>query len=206
MRRCCGAPSSQGKLALENAAKRFAEIGMHAEAAQSLSERAKLSPNNPMIWNDLGVQYMAAGQPDHAHDAFLRAHKALPNYPLALYNLGRLAMERYGVEQARQTPSAALSSTFANEAIDYLRESLSQNPLLVQAHALLSGAYDAIGDTALARTHRQEASRLNPETSIPPKRTWLQKLPLLKKEPRQALGASLPFLSSSDNRSNNSTR
>jgi Flp pilus assembly protein TadD len=62
-------------------------MGMHAEAAEVLVERARLSPGNPMIWNDLGVEYMAAGQPDEATAAFTRAHKVFPQYPLPLYNL-----------------------------------------------------------------------------------------------------------------------
>ncbi len=81
MRECCGAASSPSKLKLERSARILAETGMHADAARALAERAKLSPHNPMIWNDLGVEYLAAGQPDAAYKAFVRAHKVFPDYP-----------------------------------------------------------------------------------------------------------------------------
>lgn len=80
MRRCCGAPSSQTKLELEASVRRLSEMGMHAEAAQVLSERARLSPQNPMVWNDLGVEYVAARQPEEARESFTRALRAVADY------------------------------------------------------------------------------------------------------------------------------
>ena len=93
-RQCCGKASSEKKLELERAAKRFSDFGMHAEAAEALEKRARLSPENPMIWNDLGVQRVAAGQVSDALIAFQRALEAFPEYPMALYNLGKLSFDR----------------------------------------------------------------------------------------------------------------
>lgn len=63
-------------------------MGMHAEAAQVLSERARLSPRNPMVWNDLGVEYVAAEQLEEARESFTRALRAVADYAPSLYNLG----------------------------------------------------------------------------------------------------------------------
>lgn len=196
MRRCCGVPSSQAKLNLERSARALAEAGMHAEAAQVLVERAKLSPHNPMIWNDLGVEYVAAGQSAEAHVAFQLAHKAFPEYALPLYNLGRLAMEACIEEQARQSPSLELTRRLATEAIHYLIESLMRDPLLGQTHCLLSSAYAVVGDETRSMRHAQEASRLSPEKGAEPKRTLVQSL-LLRKSRRPSARSALPYLLSS---------
>src|ERR1700743_2533433 len=92
---CCGAPSSEKKLELEKAARRFSAFGMHVEACEVLEQRASLSPENPLIWNDLGVQRAAAGQSSEAMIAFQRALEVFPEYPAALYNLGKLSFDRY---------------------------------------------------------------------------------------------------------------
>ena len=84
MRRCCGAPSSYRKLVLEASARRLSEMGMHAEAAQALSERARLSPLNPMVWNDLGVEHLASRRPKEAREAFTRALRAVTDYAPSL--------------------------------------------------------------------------------------------------------------------------
>ena len=193
MRRCCGARSSPAKLELERSARVFAEMGLHAEAAEALSERARLSPRNPMIWNDLGVQSMAAGKPDEAQRAFMQAHTVFPEYPPALYNLGRCAMERCAAEQMKETPSLRLVQQLAGEAIGYLHESLVRDPMLYQAHALLADAYAVMGDAGRATAHREEASRMDPEVLG----QVLERLPLLKRERKGSAGIALPFLSSS---------
>ena len=160
MRRCCGARSSQTKLDLERSARRFAELGMHGEASETLLERAKLSSHNPMVWNDLGVEYAAAGKPDEAHAAFVRAYKAFPDFPVPLYNLARLVMDRCFAEQAQRTASPFEVCKFAREAMGYLQESLSRDTYLAQAHALLSAAYEVVGSSDLARVHMPDALEL----------------------------------------------
>ncbi len=202
MRQCCGATSSPSKLKLERSARILAETGMHADAARALAERAKLSPHNPMIWNDLGVEYLAAGQPDDAYKAFLRAHKVFPDYPIPLYNLGRLVLGRCLKEQERQAASADLARSLAMEAIGYLNECLLRDPRLSEAHALLSTAYGAIGDEVQARRHMQEASRLSPESPAAPKLTWLQRIPMLSKVGGHPTRPQQPFISSTGKHAN----
>lgn len=170
---------------------------MHPEAVQVLAKRAKLSPRNPMIWNDLGVEYMAAGQPDAARNAFLRAHKVFPDYPLPLYNLGRLALGKCLNERERHPTSGKLIGDLAIEAIGYLQQSLLRDPLLCESHMLLATAYEAIGDDARATFHLREATRLCPDPRDLPKSSWIERL-ILRRERRHLTRPNQPFILSTD--------
>ena len=166
---------------------------MHAEAAQVLSERARLSPQNPMVRNDLGVEYVAARQTKEAHDAFTRALRAVADYTPSLYNLGRLAIDHCAAEKAKERPSGDRARAFATEAIRYLEASLSKDPLNHRMHAAFSAAYPHIGDTVRAHFHLNEASKLTPVEIPQSKATLLEQLfsKVLAKPQSQAV---LPFL------------
>ena len=195
MRRCCGKPSGEKKGQLERSAKLFAMAAMHTEAAQALAERAELSPKNPMIWNDLGVEYMAAGEPQAARDAFLKASEAFSEYPLPLYNLGHSSMMRCDDEKAKG--SLELVRKLATEAINYLSESVALEPLLCPAHALLAKAYELVGEREMARVHLDEAVKLNPSLAADPKPTWLQRILLSRAEDERSVESQSRFLLSS---------
>ena len=198
MRRCCGGPSSPAKITLERSARIFAETGMHAEAAEALIKRAELSPDNPMIWNDLGVEYIAAAQPEKATAAFTRALKVFPEYPLPLYNLGRLAMGRCIEEQMGRSSSPDRVREFANEAVGFLTDYVQKDPYLIPAHALLCTAYEVLGNETRASMHRKELSRLGSITVAKPRTQWLVKIPLFRKFGINVVRPSLPFLTSKD--------
>ena len=87
---------------------------MHADAAQVLSERARLSPQNPMVWYDLGVEYVAARQTKEAHEAFTRALRAVADYTPSLYNLGRLAMDRCAAEKGERASVRGQGASVCN--------------------------------------------------------------------------------------------
>ncbi len=192
MRRCCGAPSSQKKLELEASARRLSELGLHAEAAQVLSERARFSPQNPMVWNDLGIECVATGQMEDAHKAFTRALRAVADYTPSLYNLGRLAMVHCAAEKAKERSSRDSARAFATEAIRYFEVSLLKDPLDHRTHAALSAAYTHIGEMVRAGFHRNEASRLNP-VAMQSQRTLREQLFFRVLERPQAQ-TNLPFL------------
>ena len=166
---------------------------MHADAAQVLSERARLSPQNPMVWNDLGVEYVAARQTKEAHEAFARALRAVADYTPSLYNLGRLAMDHCAAEEEKELPSKDRARAFATEAIRYLEASLSKDPQDHRTHAALSTAYTHIGDTVRAGFHSNQASKLHPVEVVQPKRTLLEQLfskALAKPQPQAVLHSS----------------
>jgi tetratricopeptide (TPR) repeat protein len=166
---------------------------MHVEAAEALEKRAKLSPKNPMVWNDLGVEYVAAGQLDRAAAAFTQAHAVYPEYPLPLYNLGKLALDHCLKEQAS---TRVFVRKFAVEAVGFLCGSLERDPGLAPAHALLSFAYQSLGEEVLARAHLQESLRLEPKLVMGPKLSWRDKIPLLQRRQSIRLDPALKFLSS----------
>ena len=193
MRRCCGMPSSQRKLDLEATAKGLSGAGMHAEAARVLSERARLSPHNPMIWNDVGVEHVVAGQTQEAQEAFRRALKAVADYTPSLYNLGRLAIERCVAEEAKEQPSEEKTREFAAEAVRYLEKSLAMNPRQYQTHAALAKAYSVIGDSMRATFHTDKASELKPLELTAQQTTWAEHL-ILKALAKPELQSVLPFV------------
>lgn len=181
LKQCCGKPSSEKKLELEKEARRFSAFGMHAEACEALEERASLSPENPLIWNDLGVQRAAAGQPDEALIAFKRALEAFPEYPAALYNLGKLSFDRCVEEQrirGRQTQDDQIKG-LATEAVKYLQASIAIDPSLACAHELLYRAFGVLGDRQKASSHLSQALRLNPGLRTFYDRPRLGRLPLI---------------------------
>ena len=181
LQQCCGKPSSEKKLELERAAARFSAVGMHAEACDALAARASLSPENPLIWNDLGVQRVAAGQPADASIAFKRALEAFPEYPAALYNLGKLSFDRCLEEQrirGRRRHDDQIHA-LATEAVQYLQASLVADPSLASAHELLYRAFGALGDPQKAGSHLSQALTLNPELRTLYDRPRLGRLPLI---------------------------
>ena len=193
MRKCCGLPSSRKKIELEATVRRLSQLGMHAEAAQVLTERVRFSPQNPMIWNDIGVEHVAAGQTGEAHEAFSRALKALADYPPSLYNLGRLAMQRLALEQTSEQPSQETIQRVASEAIQYFEASLFENSLQYQSHEALSEAYRAVGDMVQSKLHSVETLKLKPVERSEPQGTWVENL-LSRAFGKPTAEASLPFL------------
>lgn len=196
MRRCCGAPSSQKKLELEASAKRLSDLGMHGEAARVLRERARLSPQNPMVWNDLGVEHVVGRQIQEAHEAFTRALRALADYKPSLYNLGRLAVEQCGAERAKAHPCEETARKWAMDAIRYLEKSLSLEPVHYHTHAALVSAYTHIGDVGRAMFHERKASELAPVEPARPKDTWVEQV-LFKAFKRPQPQPALPYIFSS---------
>jgi tetratricopeptide (TPR) repeat protein len=181
LRQCCGRPSSEKKLQLEKAARHFSDLGMHSEACEVLEERASLSPGNPLIWNDLGVQRVAAGQPSDAVIAFKQALEVFPDYPLALYNLGKLSLDRC-LEELRlrgEQRQKDRIQEFATEALKYLQVSVTVDSSLACAHELLHQVYEILGDRHKASSHLAKALSLNPGLRAFYDRPRLGRLPLI---------------------------
>ena len=61
-----------------------------AESASDLEQAVKLSPNQPIYLNQLGITYRQQGQFDKARDAYQRAIAADANYAAPTLNLGIL--------------------------------------------------------------------------------------------------------------------
>ena len=171
LRACCGTPSSDAKLELEEEAWRLSKEGKHREACEVFERRVALSPDNPMIWNDLGNEYAAAGELDKALLALKRAHEVFPAYPLPLYNLGKYTLDRcqeLQKELQNDGPSAqARLQELAAEAISYFKQSLELDPDNAACHQNIAIAYALAQDAEKARVHTMEALRLDPSLKQP---------------------------------------
>ena len=84
----------------------YRQAGKLSEAAAELEAAVRLSPRQPVYWNQLGVTYRLQGQFRQARDAYDKAIALDPNYAASTLNLGILydlylgdgqrALELYG--------------------------------------------------------------------------------------------------------------
>ena len=84
----------------------YRQAGKLTEAAAELETAVRLSPRQPVYWNQLGVTYRLLGQFKKARDAYDKAIALDPNYAASTLNLGILydlylgdgqrALELYG--------------------------------------------------------------------------------------------------------------
>ena len=161
MKVCCRTPAKASKIALEQAALQLAQAGDHAAACEALEKRAALSPGNPLIWNDLGNEYAAAGQLDRAISALQRALQLDRDFPLTLFNLGVHTLNRC-IEMQKSGAAKAETDAMAWEAIGFFNATLLKEPDNAACHQNLATAYGIVKDTRHASTHLLEALRLQP--------------------------------------------
>jgi tetratricopeptide (TPR) repeat protein len=155
--------TSDAKLAMRQAAESLANEGRHLEACEILEKLAASSPKNPLIWNDLGVRYEAAGEIDKAFAALQHGRAVDPNYPPTLYNLGKFTLDRVLSLHETGQPSEELLA----EAIRFLNANLDRDPENADAHFCLAQAYALKQDGALAAAHRTVAMRLRAASLAP---------------------------------------
>jgi predicted Zn-dependent protease len=148
------------KLEMRTAADALAGVGKHAEACAVLERLAMDSPRNPLIWNDLGVQYEAAGEIDRAFAALRRGHQMDATFPPTLYNLGKFTLDRYMTLQEAGALDDAEGHALLREAIGFLNANLDRDPENVDGHHCIALAYGLLGNETMARGHISVAARL----------------------------------------------
>ncbi|WP_213807686.1 hypothetical protein [Granulicella sp. dw_53] len=148
------------KLAMRRDAERLAAAGRHLEASEVLEKLAARSPRNPLIWNDLGVQYRAAGRMDEAFVALRRAHAVDSSYPPTLYNLGRFTLDRAVSLREGGVSAEVEVQGMLMEAIGYLNANLDRDPENVDGHRCIAFAYRMRRDERMAEAHMVVAVRL----------------------------------------------
>lgn len=159
---CCHQLPRGSKVELEETAWRLSKAGRHDEACEVLEQRVALSPDNPMIWNDLGNEYAAAGQMHQALAALKRAHEVCPDYPLPLYNLGKYLLDRCLLLQNEGSGDMQQIHGMATEAIEYFKSSLERDFENAACHHNLALAYGIVKNFSMATVHVMEARRINP--------------------------------------------
>jgi Flp pilus assembly protein TadD len=127
--------------------------GRHEEAARSLERLVELSPENPLIWNDLGLEYAAMGDLDKAISAFRQGRAVYaPAFPPVLFNLGKLLLTRF-LQSRSPSDSRPKGMEGLAEAIRLLNASLDSDPENIEAHALLAVAQERAGRKDIAEIH-----------------------------------------------------
>jgi len=159
--RCAKPPMTPGiKLAMRRTAEAFAKEGKHLEACEILEKLVALSPRNPLIWNDLGVQYEAAGQIDKAFVALRRGHQIDSTYPPTLYNLGKFTLDRLLSLRKAGLPTQAEVQEMLTEAIGFLNANLDKDPDNADGHHCIALAYSLNQNEDMARAHMTVSLRL----------------------------------------------
>lgn len=156
------------KLEMRKAVEGLAQEGKHLEACEVLEKLAALSPHNPLIWNDLGVQYEAAGQIEKAFAALKRAHEADPTYPPPLYNLGKFTLDRCTTLHETGALNDTEAQRMLAQSISFLNANLDRDPDNADAHYHLALAYALNQDEPMALAHMTVALRLKEALEAPP--------------------------------------
>jgi len=78
----------------------YHDVGDATRAKFHYREAARLSPNEPAYYNDLGVLLVNGGEKVVAQDFFERALKVDPSYAIACHNLGLLFREEGKTEES----------------------------------------------------------------------------------------------------------
>ena len=78
----------------------YSDISHVEKAKFHYREAARLRPDEPAYYNDLGVLLARGGERVVAHDVFERALRVNPNYAIACHNLGLLLNEEGKKEEA----------------------------------------------------------------------------------------------------------
>jgi predicted Zn-dependent protease len=155
--------TSSTKLAMRRAAEGLAKEGKHLEACEILEKLMAQSPRNPLIWNDLGVQYEASGQMDKAFVALKRGHEVDSTYPPTLYNLGKFTLDRLISLREAGLPAPRMLA----DAIGFLNANLDRDPDNADGHRCLALAYRLNQDEPMALAHMTAAFRLSAELQAP---------------------------------------
>jgi len=172
---CCGKLARTMKLSLTPRMKlemrrqieKLDLAGRHSEACEILNKLLAASPMNPLIWNDLGVQYEASGQTDKALEALRRGHLCDSTYPPILYNLGKFTLDKFVRLQNSRKLTESEGSELLREAAEFLNSNLDRDPDNADAHYNLALIYALNGDGSRAQIEMALALRMRQELQLP---------------------------------------
>jgi predicted Zn-dependent protease len=160
------------KLEMRRTAESLAREGRHLEACEILEKLVALSPRNPLIWNDLGVQYEAAGQIDKAFTALKRGHAIDSTFPPTLYNLGKFTLDQF-ISLDEAGLATVDTARMLVEAIRFLNAYLDRDPENADGHYFLALAYGLNKDENRALVHAEMALKLKGPSKAP--LFWMKK-------------------------------
>lgn len=122
--------------------------GQHQEALELLKQLIHQEPENPALYNDLGIVLEALQDPISAQQAYQKSLTLAPDYTPAWFNLG------VNQQEQRQLDVAAYS----------YQQVLQQDPLHAKAHNNLGQILLNQGKTLQALRHLNQALQLTPDS------------------------------------------
>jgi tetratricopeptide (TPR) repeat protein len=159
------------KLEMRRKVEEFDRAGQHLEACEILGQLLAVSPSNPLIWNELGIQYEASGQTDKALDALRRGYLCDSTYPPILYNLGKFTLDRFIRLHDAGELTDAEGQKLLEKAAGFLNANLDRDLNNADAHYNLAMVYALGQDERRARAHMTLALRMKQD--LEPPSEWL---------------------------------
>lgn len=151
----------------------YYDLGMSALSAKNYSEAianffiaTQKAPNEPKVWNALGIAYMEVFEYEKAESAFRRALEVDKKFTEARLNLGVMYFRKKDYENAlREIRTALADESFPHKHIAFyylariykaldnqnlylenLRKATAYNPMFFEAQLELANAYEEMGD------------------------------------------------------------
>ncbi len=138
----------------------------YSEAITNFFLAAQMAPNEPKVWNSLGMAYMEVIEYDKAENAFKRALEVDKKFTEAKLNLGILHFRKKDYERALKEIKETLDyEPFSNKHVAFyylariykvldnqalyfenLKKATIYNPMFLDAQFELANAYEEIGD------------------------------------------------------------
>ncbi|WP_333785167.1 tetratricopeptide repeat protein [Thermocrinis sp.] len=138
----------------------------YSEAITNFFLAAQMAPNEPKVWNSLGMAYMEVMEYDKAEKAFKRALEVDKKFTEAKLNLGILHFRKKDYERALKEIKETLDyEAFPNKHVAFyylariykvlenqalyfenLKKATIYNPMFLDAQFELANAYQEIGD------------------------------------------------------------
>ncbi|MFZ8785474.1 SPOR domain-containing protein [Thermocrinis sp.] len=151
----------------------YYDLGLSALSAKNYSEAianffiaTQKAPNEPKVWNALGIAYMEVFEYEKAESAFRRALEVDKKFTEARLNLGVMYFRKKDYENAlREIRTALADEAFPHKHIAFyylariykaldnqnlylenLRKATVYNPMFFEAQLELANAYEEMGD------------------------------------------------------------
>jgi len=151
----------------------YYDLGMSALSAKNYSEAianffiaTQKAPNEPKVWNSLGIAYMEVSEYEKAESAFRRALEVDKKFTEARLNLGVMYFRKKDYENAlREIKTTLADEAFPHKHIAFyylarvykaidnqdlylenLRKATAYNPMFFEAQLELANAYEEMGD------------------------------------------------------------
>jgi Flp pilus assembly protein TadD len=151
----------------------YYDFGMSALSAKNYSEAianfftaTQKAPNEPKVWNALGIAYMEVFEYEKAESAFRRALEVDKKFTEARLNLGVMYFRKKDYENAlREIRTALADEAFPHKHIAFyylarvykaidnqnlylenLKKATAYNPMFFEAQLELANAYEEMGD------------------------------------------------------------